>query len=158
MILSNLATVLILQGKHNETEDILKRKLSLTKQRYGEHWRTSSALEILGVFYFRIKDFKNARAYFKQSNEMYKKALNKYHTWTGISDMYWYLSSKNLTGTDIEPFKETDGYKILDYNRPDFTDYDIIRVEQLLEDALSFSEADLTSETSFLEELLKRKR
>lgn len=157
MILSNLASVLQLQGKIEETGNLLEQKFSLSKERYGTHWRTSSAIGSLGIFYLRIRDYENAKVFFKQSNEMYKKALNQYHTWTGIANIYWYICKKNLGESEVGAFKETDGYKILDYNRPYFSNYDSTLVAQLLDYATEYSETDMTTETTILKEILERK-
>jgi tetratricopeptide (TPR) repeat protein len=156
MILNNLASVLHLQGKNEETENLLDHKVSLNRKRYGTHWRTGSAIGSLGMFYLKIKDYENAKVTFKLSNEMYKQVLNQYHTWTGIADVYWYICKKNLGESDIGAFKETDGFKILDYNRPYFSNYDSILVAQLLDYASEFSEADMTSETALLKDILER--
>ena len=158
MILNNLASVLNLQGKNEETEELLKRKLTLTEKRYGTHWRTSSAKQALGIFYFKIKDYLQAVEYFKRSNEMFKSTLNQYHTWTGISNLYWFISSRNIEGSKPGAFEETAGYKILDYNRPYFSDFDSILVSQLIEYTTEYSQADLTAETTLLKDLLERKK
>lgn len=155
LLMNNLSSVLILQGKYEESLQILEEKALITRKHYGKHWRTGRAIGALGRFYFQRKEFGKAAEKFLESENIYLEVLGLDHFWTGIENLHRYVSLKNANLYE-ESLTTLPTFQAMVRHRDTFTYQDSTSLSFLIEQTEQYSVADMEQDLQKLKALLNR--
>jgi tetratricopeptide (TPR) repeat protein len=86
ILLSNLASVLELQGRYGETEDVLVEMIRIAEDHWPNgSWRVGASYAALGDFYLSRGDTLAAEPYHRRRVDIYTETLGAGHAWTGFA-------------------------------------------------------------------------
>jgi serine/threonine-protein kinase len=86
ILLSNLASVLELQGRYAETKDVLVEAIQVAEEHWPNgNWRVGAAYGALGEFLLSRGDTVEAEAHHRRRVEVYVEALGAGHAWTAFA-------------------------------------------------------------------------
>ena len=90
MLADNLAGVLTLDSRHDESIEILQTNLDATREQFGDpHWRVGAAFSTLGFAHLQAGEFERGGPPLEEAVAVFEETLGAGHGWTVFARAHW---------------------------------------------------------------------